>query len=215
METVCSRARSCLADDRHLDREDSTASDLGKSSLCHDGVPTRVESTAGNEIEGIKNLKLFLMKPVIQDLGDVIQLSWKIHATLMQQAEIQDQINKHEREGSPSVHLVYQNLYAHEHAALEDSISKAGANSGVSLRSLKRIYTDLTHRGILFKDIPGLEFIFERTVQRPQPHTSPSTGMQAQSAASTPLQVNSSAPHKELTLKGFLNDTSKSLPKQR
>ncbi|KAL9026395.1 MAG: hypothetical protein Q9180_007492 [Flavoplaca navasiana] len=207
-ETVCSGARNCLAGDRHLDREDSTASDLGKSSLCRDGVPTRVESTAGNEIEGIKNLKLFMMKPVIQDLGDVIQLSWKIHTTLMQQAEIQNQINKHEKEGLPSVHLVYQDLYAHEHAALEDSISKAGADSSVSLCSLKRIYIDLSHRGILFKGIPGLEFVCERTVQRAQPYTSPSTGMQAQSAASTSLQVNSSAPRKELTLKGFLNDTS-------
>ncbi|KAL8879958.1 MAG: hypothetical protein Q9198_002532 [Flavoplaca austrocitrina] len=207
-ETVYSRARSCLAGHRHLDREDSTASDLDKSSLCRDGVPKRVESTAGNEIEGIKNLKLFLMKPVIQDLGAVIQLSWKIHTTLMQQAEIQNQINKHEKEGLPSVHLVYQDLYAHEHAALEDSISKAGADSSVSLRLLKRIYIDLSHRGIFFKGIPGLEFIFERTVQRPQPHTSPTTGIQAQSAPSTSFQVNSSARRKELTLKGFINYTS-------
>ncbi|KAL8834104.1 MAG: hypothetical protein Q9176_007665 [Flavoplaca citrina] len=207
-ETLYSRASSCLAGHRHLDREDSTAFDLGKSSLCRDGVPKWVESTAGNEIEGNKNLKLFLMKPVIQDLGDVIQLSWKIHTTLMQQAEIQNQINKYEKEGLPSVHLVYQDLYAHEHAALEDSICKAGADSSVTLRSLKRIYIDLSHRGILFKGIPGLEFVFERTVQRPQPHTSPSTGIQAQSAASTSFQVNSSAFREELTLKGFLNDTS-------
>ncbi|KAL8658242.1 MAG: hypothetical protein Q9226_001152 [Calogaya cf. arnoldii] len=199
-------ATDCHAGDQHLNREDAIASSSGQSSLRCNSIPTPAESSVCDEVQSVKTLRFCLMKPVIQDLGDVIQLSWKIHSVLMQQAEIRNQISKNEEEGLPLVNEVFQNLYAHEHAALEDTISKDGASFDVSLRSLKRIYIDLTHREILFKGIPGLEFVLERTIQQPFPQSLSFT--RAQAAASASLQPRSSAHVKKLRLGDFGDNTS-------
>ncbi|KAL8850343.1 MAG: hypothetical protein Q9221_004758 [Calogaya cf. arnoldii] len=211
-ESMSSRANrsvtiGCHADERHIHREDATASSSGQSALRCDSTPTPAESNVGNGVESFGYLRSYLMKPVIQDLGDVIQLSWKIHSILMQQAEIRNQISKNEQEGLPLVNEVYQNLYAHEHAALEDTISKDGASFDVSLRSLKRIYIDLTHREILFKGIPGLEFVLERTIE--QPFTQSLSLMRAQAEASAPLQPSGSAHGKKIRLGDSGDNTSK------
>lgn len=184
-----------------LNCEDRTTSDSAQSSLPGGGVLAPTESPVG-----LKNLEFFLMKPIIEDLGDVIQLSWKVQNIQMHEAVIRKQIMKDDSEGLPLVLEVYQDLYAHEHVALEESISRVGAGSDVSLRSLKRIYTDMTHRKILFKGVPGLQFVLERTIQQPPPQKTPTTP--AQSVAATPLQPKRPKDGKKLSLKDFLDDTS-------
>ena len=99
------------------------------------------------------------MKPVIQDLVDVIQLSWKIHKLQVQQSEIQKQMTKIEDQGLPLVSDIYQNLYTYEHTAIETQFKRFG--TGASLASLERTFSDLKHREILFKGVPGLRFIIE------------------------------------------------------
>ncbi|KAL8862022.1 MAG: hypothetical protein Q9178_001477 [Gyalolechia marmorata] len=173
-------------------------------------VLTSSESTLSDESEGSKTLEFFLMKPTIKDLGDVIQLSWKIHKLRMQQAEILNHINNNEQEGLPPVHEIYQALYTYEHVALEDEISRAGAGSYVSLRSMKRIHMDLTHREILFKGIPGLQFVLECIIRRPPVSKSPQASlfMPAQSAASGQLRSNGSGESKKTTSDDTINATS-------
>ncbi|KAL8925107.1 MAG: hypothetical protein Q9172_002374 [Xanthocarpia lactea] len=173
-------------------------------------VLTPSESTISDGAEGAKTLEFFLMKPTIKDLGDVIQLSWKIHKLRMQQAEILNHISNNEQEGLAPVHETYQALYTHEHVALEDEISRAGAGSYVSLRSMKRIYTDLTHREILFKGIPGLQFVLECIIQRPPISKSPQASLfiPAQSGASGQLRSKSSGESKKTTLDDTINGTS-------
>lgn len=104
------------------------------------------------------------MKPVIQDLADIIQLSWKIHEVQMQQAQIQKHVTKNEHESPAAVIEIYQDLCAHEHKAIEAEISNAGANA--SLISLKRTHADMWHRQICFKGVPGLQFVLERVIQQ-------------------------------------------------
>lgn len=186
--------------------EVSSWSDSAQSSLPGGGVLAPTESPVDGKAERLKSLEFFLMKSIIEDLGDVIQLSWKVQNIQMHEAVIRKQIMKDDNEGLPLVLEVYQDLYAHEHVALEESISRAGAGSDVSLRSLKRIYTDMTHRKILFKGVPGLQFVLERTIQQPPPQKTPTTP--AQSAAATPLQPKRSKDGKKLSLKDFLDDTS-------
>ncbi|KAL8804874.1 MAG: hypothetical protein Q9200_005642, partial [Gallowayella weberi] len=140
---------------------------ISSQSIRDGGTLTPTDSTLGDETRRSKTLAFFLMKPIIKDLVDVIQLSWKIQKVQMQQTEIQKQITKNQSDGLPPVHEVYQNMYTHEHYALEEKISKAG--SGVDLLSLKRTYVDLTHREILFKGIPGLQIILERSMDMPLP----------------------------------------------
>ncbi|KAL8805794.1 MAG: hypothetical protein Q9182_001706 [Xanthomendoza sp. 2 TL-2023] len=138
---------------------------ISSQSMRGGGILTPTHSTLCDETKRSKTLAFSLMKPIIKDLIDVIQLSWKIQIVQMQQTEIQKQMIKNKSDGLPAVHEVYQNLYTHEHYALEDEISKAG--SDVNLLSLKRIYVDLTYREILFKGIPGLQIILERYVDTP------------------------------------------------
>ncbi|KAL8707370.1 MAG: hypothetical protein Q9220_007594 [cf. Caloplaca sp. 1 TL-2023] len=110
-------------------------------------------------------LDLFLMRPVIEDIEDTIQLSWRIHKVQMQQAEIQNQISQNEREGLPPVFEVYQDLYGHEYKAIELKISEFAVKR--SLVALKRIHMDMRHRGIFFQGIPGLQFVLQQGEQRP------------------------------------------------
>ena len=178
------------------------------SSLPVGVVLTSSEPILSDEAEGAKTLEFFLMKPTINDLGDVIQLSWKIHKLRMQQAEILNHISNNEQEGLPPVHEIYQALYTHEHVALEDEISRAGAGSYVALRSMKRIYTDLTYREILFKGIPGLQFVLECIIQRPPVSKSPQASLHMSGGYRLGGQLwsNDSWESKKITLDGFINN---------
>ncbi|KAI4138153.1 MAG: hypothetical protein LQ341_004792 [Variospora aurantia] len=108
---------------------------------------------------GRKLFDFFILKPIIQDLVDVIQLSWRIHKIPMQQAEVLKQMVEAEHGGVLATFQLYQDLYAHEHKAIEHEIAKAGA--GASLTSIKRTTANVWHRGIFFKFVPGLQFVLE------------------------------------------------------
>ena len=149
---------SSCSDDTLTHRSDSTPSLRGGMQL------TPSESTLNEEKKSSKALDLFLMKPVIQDLADIIQLSWRIHKLQMPQSWIEQQKEKNDSEGPGSVFETYQDLYAHENKAIEAEIANAGAEA--SLASLKRTFVDMWHRGICFKGVPGLQFILERVVHK-------------------------------------------------
>ena len=125
-------------------------------------VRTPAESTLDWDVETGKILEIFLMKPMVHDLVDVIQLSWRTHKAQMQQDDVRKQISSNNQEGNPAILDMYQNLYSHEYKAIDNEIAKAG--SGASLVSLKRTTSDLWHRDIYFKGVPGLQFALQRTV---------------------------------------------------
>ncbi|KAL8684340.1 MAG: hypothetical protein Q9224_006421, partial [Gallowayella concinna] len=156
--------KGCDATNRQPDCDVSSKS-ISSQTLRGGGLLTPTNSSLSEEAQKVKVLDFYILKPIVEDLVDVIQLSWKIHKVQMQQTEIQKQINKNEQDGLPAVHEVYQAMYTHEHRALENELSKG--DLGVNLLSLKRIYVDLTHREILFKGIPGLQFILARSGDMP------------------------------------------------
>lgn len=110
-----------------------------------------------------KTLELFVTKAVVHDVGDVVQLSWATRRIRMQQSEIQQQVACNEHQDASPLYDLYENLYAHEHKAIENYIS--ADDVGASLKSLKRTYADIRHREILFKGVPCLQFVLERISQ--------------------------------------------------
>ena len=144
---------------------DSTRTQSGRGG----SVWTPVESTDDWDVGTGKVLESFLMKPIVHDLVDVIQLSWRIHKAQMHQGDVQKQISTNNQESNQAVFDVYQSLYDHEHKAIDVEVAKAG--NGASLVSLRRNTSDIWHRDIHFKGVPGLQFVLQRMAQctdRPQ-----------------------------------------------
>ncbi|KAL8871114.1 MAG: hypothetical protein Q9174_002988 [Haloplaca sp. 1 TL-2023] len=169
-QTVAQEDRSAQSLSRKISTENPRSEDT--LTRASDSTPslrggtelTPSESTLNEEKHNSKALDLFLMKPVIQDLADIIQLSWKTHKIQMQQSQIEQQKRKNDSDGHESVFEIYQDLYAHENKRIEAEIANSGADA--SLVSLKRTFSDMWHREICFKGVPGLQFILERVVQR-------------------------------------------------
>ncbi|KAL8748235.1 MAG: hypothetical protein Q9184_007479 [Pyrenodesmia sp. 2 TL-2023] len=126
----------------------------------------------------------------------------------MQQADVRKQINKNNQEGHLAVFNLYQDLYGHEHKAIENEIAKAG--SGASLVSLKRTTSNFWHRDISFKGVPGLQFVLEHMVQwtshsRDAQHSAHKT---VEPASSTTEQTPNEGRCKEQRLADLFNDRS-------
>lgn len=107
-------------------------------------------------------LNLFLLKPVVKDYFDKVELSWSIHNTRMQPLAIRKQIANNEQEGIPSVVEMLHNLHAYEQAMVDLEISKYPEGSVLSLRRTK---TDIQHRDMTFKAIPGLQFVVQHMIR--------------------------------------------------
>ncbi|KAI4286934.1 MAG: hypothetical protein L6R35_003814 [Caloplaca aegaea] len=152
------RAPSAIRERCDQDEVVVEADCISNAGLRGGSISTTVEWNTDNG-RGRKLLDFFILKPIIQDLVDVIQLSWRIHKIPMQQAEVQKQMVEAEHGGVLATFQLYQDLYAHEHKAIDHEIAKAGA--GASLTSIKRTTANLWHRDIFFKGVPGLQFVLE------------------------------------------------------
>ncbi|KAL9015826.1 MAG: hypothetical protein Q9185_006793 [Variospora sp. 1 TL-2023] len=135
---------------------DTTKCNLQQFPNDYENPPLDVKDI-GNYLEDHKVLDLFLAKPMIRDIHDGILLTWSILSTQMQKADIEKQLSKDQEQGLPSIVEVYENLSLYEHEAIGTRTANAGP--GTSLISLKRTHADITHRGILFKGIPSLQFV--------------------------------------------------------
>lgn len=134
----------------------TTKSNPQQSTNDYKTLPLHVKDI-GNHLEDHKVLDLFLAKPMLRDIHDGILLTWSILSTQTQKADIEKQLSKDQEQGLPSVVEVYKDLSLYEHEAIGTRTANAGP--GTSLVSLKRTYVDLTHRGILFKGVPSLQFV--------------------------------------------------------
>ena len=109
-------------------------------------------------------LKLFLLKPIVRDLFDRIELRWTVQDTYMRSRAIRDYMNKEEKDVVPSVVEMLQQLHAYEHEMVDAQMPKY---SGSSIVSLRRKTIDIRSRDMLFKAVPGLEFVVQCHVDEP------------------------------------------------
>ncbi|KAL8974685.1 MAG: hypothetical protein Q9197_001089 [Variospora fuerteventurae] len=135
----------------------TTQSNLQQSPNYYNKTPPLDVKDIGNHLEDHKVLDLFLAKPMLRDIHDGILLTWSILSTQMQKADIEKQLSKDQEQGLPSIAEAYEDLSLYEYKAIGTSTANAGP--GTSLVSLKRTHEDITHRGILFKGIPSLQFV--------------------------------------------------------
>ncbi|KAL8993869.1 MAG: hypothetical protein Q9169_006024 [Polycauliona sp. 2 TL-2023] len=113
--------------------------------------------------EGTK-LHLFHLQTIVRDDYDGIFLTWTVSELLVSQAIIQDHLDKSREEGLPSIIEAYQELTRHEREAIR---IKLELYFSPTLVSLKRTYTDITHRGIAFGHVPALQFVVSHAITQP------------------------------------------------
>ncbi|KAL9070380.1 MAG: hypothetical protein Q9161_004939 [Pseudevernia consocians] len=109
-------------------------------------------------------LQLFLLKPMVTDFSDKIELHWSMQDANMQQSAIHEHMAKDQKDTLPSVLEMLQQLHAYEQSRVDFETSKG---SGGSVLFLKRTQTDIQCRDMLFKAVPGLQFVVERETRRP------------------------------------------------
>lgn len=192
-------SQNCGCSTVEIDTIDAGTDHVADLSNCTGSNCTPSESNM-DDYSADRVLELHLLKPVIQEHVDLIQLSWNVHNILMPQADIQKQITKEQQE---VVFEMYRELCTHEHRAIEHAMAKARNNT--SLKSLKRNKVDLWHREISFQGVPSLEFVLERNAQR--------TGAGAEAASKTePKQPfvagKDRSRYRKMDLGDFLKDTS-------
>ncbi|CAD6570638.1 MAG: hypothetical protein ASARMPREDX12_003782 [Alectoria sarmentosa] len=111
-------------------------------------------------------LQLFLLKPIVRDLFDRIELRWSVQSTKMPPVAIREHMAKNEKNDLPSVVEMLQQLHAYEQAMVDSETSK---HAGGSILSLRRTKTNIRSRDMLFVAVPGLEFVVQRQVRQPPP----------------------------------------------
>ncbi|KAL9044094.1 MAG: hypothetical protein Q9214_002744 [Letrouitia sp. 1 TL-2023] len=113
-----------------------------------------------DESEARPFLDLFLLKPMVKDVGEVVELSWHVRKQSIPQSNISAQLAR-DLGCSLPVSEMCESLYDHEHKAINSEVEKANTSPAVLL-SLKRRYMDLRHREMVFRRVPSLRFIIRR-----------------------------------------------------
>lgn len=90
----------------------------------------------------------------------------------MQQSEIRKQLAQYERENQPSVLDTLESLRAYERSVIE-GINEYGNLSAdrprYELIALKRTWTTISHRQMVFQGLPGLRFVVQQVPSQNQP----------------------------------------------
>ena len=179
------------------------------TSVSWPGRPDELSSSE-NEVSVTKNVKLgsvnvdkelhlLLIKPLIKDYFDRIELTWTIYNAKMQQQAMKTYMNDLEKNCLHSVKDVATNLYAYEQSSIDAELQNPGYEAGASLVALKRTKVDMTHRDITLKDVPGLQFVVERTPLLPQRSRVPELLLKGkQSMAYLPIVNTAEASNKAL-----------------
>lgn len=158
MEKASSDSEDCTGGaQQHSANSSSDQSPQGSNPTLRDN------SNNKNQHEEPEVLDLWFIKPCIEDnfgRADGVFLYWIVYKLPIPQAEIQNLLDKDQQESLPPLVELLQDLTAHENASILKTIEDAGF--GASLISLKRTHTDMSHRGILFKGVPGLQFAVMR-----------------------------------------------------
>lgn len=153
------KARSLYWTDGNSNVPGDQTVNLAQSSVSSD-IDEKTQTNHNTE------LQLFLLKPIVTDFFDRIELRWSVQNTNMQPLAIHEHMAKVVKDDLPSVVEMLQQLHAYEQKIVNSEASK---DSGGSVLSLKRTKTDIQSRDMLFKEVPGLQFVIQRPVRQPQP----------------------------------------------
>ena len=98
-------------------------------------------------------------------MSNKIQLYWSIEDTMMPHFAIQEHMAKNEKNGLPSVVDMFQQLHGYERKMVYSQKSNV---IGGSVLSLERTKTDIQCRDMIFKAVPGLQFVIQGQFLRPE-----------------------------------------------
>lgn len=113
---------------------------------------TKDKSKAKN---GIK-LSLFNVQPVVRDDHNRITLTWLANEIPMSQTAVQEYLEKRKADAFPTLLDAYQAMSPYEQETIRIWLDHFNNSA---LISVKRSYTDLTHRAINFNHVPILQFV--------------------------------------------------------
>lgn len=138
----------------------SLNSDSDQSSSGGSNMP-RLNATVENHCEQHKALEFFALKPSIKDdpsRPGAVSLTFWNEKIPMRQVDIRKRLSSKEEDLQPVLDA-YLDLFDYERDVIRNLIEVVSPHA--SLMLLKRRYVDITHRGILFKGVPELQFILE------------------------------------------------------
>ena len=149
-----------------LSEKKSNAPENPANDSLHTGIsPDDDSMTKTNHND---DLQLFLLKPIVEDLVNRIELRWFLQNTNMEYSAIYERVIENKSSGLPSVLEMLQQLHTHEQDVVDSEAAKGFERS---ILSLERTKTDIHCRDMLFKAVPGLQFVvgpqFRRNVRQP------------------------------------------------
>ena len=106
-------------------------------------------------------IHLFLLKPVVENFFDKVELTWLLQNIQMRESAIHGYLNQQNYERN-DVFDMLQILHPYEQKILDGVIFGVDMSTEGSLLSLKRTKTTIRHRDITFTDVPGLQFVVRR-----------------------------------------------------
>ena len=111
-------------------------------------------------------IHLFLIKPVVEDFFDKVELTWLLQHVKMRESAINNYLNKQEYERKYVFDMLHT-LHPYEKNILDGVIFGIDMSTEGSLLSLERTKTTICHRDIYFTNVPGLQFVVRRERQYP------------------------------------------------
>ncbi|KAI4218292.1 MAG: hypothetical protein L6R36_009031 [Xanthoria steineri] len=144
-------------------RRNSMKSNSTRSAFG-DNKTSQPNATVDAQCEQRRDLSQFVIKTYILDdhsSPGAISLKFRLDRIPVRQVEIQKDLFSSEEYGHQSVLDAYLDLYDHERVLISNLIDCI--DSQLTLKLLKRNYTDISYRGILIKGVPELRFIMERS----------------------------------------------------
>ena len=117
------------------------------------------------------NLRMFLIRPSVQDDDETVQVSWNTTDTNVRLPEIRKQLAQYERENQPSVLDTLETLRAYEGSVIEDINEHqnfSADRSEYELIALKRTWTNISCREMVFQSVPGLRLVVQQVPSQAQ-----------------------------------------------
>ena len=106
-------------------------------------------------------IHVFLLKPVVENFFDKVELTWLLQNIPMRESAIYRYLNQQNYEGNDVFDMLHI-LHPYEKKILGGVMFGIDMSTEGSLLSLKRTETTICHRDITFRDVPGLQFVVRR-----------------------------------------------------
>ena len=105
-------------------------------------------------------IHLFLLKPVVENFFDKVELTWLLQNTQMRESAIKRYMAR--QAYRTDVFNTLHTLHPYEKKILDGVIFGIDMSTEGSLLSLERTETTICHRDITFTNVPGLQFVVRR-----------------------------------------------------